>query len=743
PVGLEGPDVYGGAFTGGVFAGLASPPKTATPAPSQPAGPAEDHTLVTADDMSQDSDLGTVTARGNVSVVSGGQTLRADVVTFNTAQNMVTASGNVSITKLGEGPADTTFAQYMELTGDLKDGFVRGVQTLMTNGGRMSALYGERDSKAQTKEFSRGVYTVCKSCPGADYPLPTVTGNREGTRQPPPIWQLKAARITHDEAAKDIIYRDAWVEVMGIPILYTPYISQPDPTVYRRSGFLPPLTGTSSNLGASIKIPYYVAWDDQSDSNLALQYSDKQNVILWGSYDRILRDGAFEFDGSLNPFDEDNSLQGHYESAGAYHLNSTWRAGFESALASKAGYLRRMSLKPQNNSDYLTTNAYLENFSDRSHGLVQGYYFQDTTLDIDQATVPYVPLMAEYQFVSNPLWADGHAEVDLHGMTLRRTEGTDSSRMIGRVGYELPFQDGLGSAFVARTSLRGDFYNAEDLELDDGTIHSGNEGRFVPQGSLIWRYPLVRPGKTYRQVIEPKVGVFAALPSNNPDKIPNEDSETINLDIANLFEPSRLPGYDRVEGGEWVAYSLRYGLYGPTDDTLEFEVGQSYRAQRDNDLFPKGSGLSDNLSDVVARLRYAPSSLLALQYSTQINSETFEPRRHEVEASAGTSLVRGSLGYLYAQSSSTAAGEDIASRKQIWGGLSYRLSQNWFLTGTHTYDLTRGATLATKASVSYEDECLILATTFEEDNTDAYGVDGGTTLMFTVTLKTLGSYSLE
>src|SRR3546814_8123154 len=88
----------------------------------------------------------------------------------------------------------------------------------------------------------------------------------------------------------------------------------------------------------------------------------------------------------------------------------------------------------------------------------------------------------------------------------------------------------------------------------------------------------------------------------NPKSIPNEDSLSFEFDETNLFSLNRFPGYDRWDGGPKLNYGLRSAIYGPTGGYSELLVGQSLRAKSD-DTFAAGSGLSDQWSDYVARLR--------------------------------------------------------------------------------------------------------------------------------------------
>ena len=47
-------------------------------------------------------------------------------------------------------------------------------------------------------------------------------------------------KMLHDSKKKTIYYNNAVIKVYDVPIFYIPKLSHPDPTVKRRSGFLPP-----------------------------------------------------------------------------------------------------------------------------------------------------------------------------------------------------------------------------------------------------------------------------------------------------------------------------------------------------------------------------------------------------------------------------------------------------------------------------------------------------------------------
>ena len=60
-------------------------------------------------------------------------------------------------------------------------------------------------------------------------------------------------------------YYGAQFEFFGAPIAYLPYFQSPDPTVKRKSGFLPPTFKSSNKLGYGLRVPYFFAISDDKD----------------------------------------------------------------------------------------------------------------------------------------------------------------------------------------------------------------------------------------------------------------------------------------------------------------------------------------------------------------------------------------------------------------------------------------------------------------------------------------------
>ena len=95
-------------------------------------------------------------------------------------------------------------------------------------------------SNKEESIFSKSIFTLC--------------GYREGKEKDKcPPWTIQATQMMHDNKKKTIYYDNAVIKVYNFPIFFFPKLAHPDPSVDRRSGFLPPTLKDTKNLGLGIK----------------------------------------------------------------------------------------------------------------------------------------------------------------------------------------------------------------------------------------------------------------------------------------------------------------------------------------------------------------------------------------------------------------------------------------------------------------------------------------------------------
>src|SRR5262249_49932683 len=197
--------------------------------------------LVQAVEVDYDYNNKRVSAVGNVQLFYNGTSVEADRGIYDQTTKRLFAEDNIRMT---DADGKITYANVMDLSDDYRDGFVDSLRVDTADATRMAATRSDRSSGNYTV-FENGVYTACAPC--KDDP------------KKPPLWQVKGARIIHDQNEKMLYFETAQLEFFGVPLAYMPYFSTPDPTVKRKSGFLMATPSEYSTYGYGIEIPYYWA----------------------------------------------------------------------------------------------------------------------------------------------------------------------------------------------------------------------------------------------------------------------------------------------------------------------------------------------------------------------------------------------------------------------------------------------------------------------------------------------------
>jgi LPS-assembly protein len=221
--------------------------------------------------------------------------------------------------------------------------------------------------------------------------------------------------------------------------------------------------------------------------------------------------------------------------------------------------------------------------------------------------------------------------------------------------------------------------------------------------------------------------------------IPNEDSQDVQIDASNLFEPNRFPGYDRLEDQSRLTYGMRAGLYADAGSQLTGFLGQSYRLQEDDNPFPQGSGLNDQRSDFVGQLGAILAQDHAIDYRFQTDSENFSSQRHEVDFS--TRHGRFDLGgqYLYALALSGLPEDD--TRNQFKAGAGIYLDSQWRVRVGGTRDLgSEGGLREANLGLDFFGPCVSWNLTGKRDLTDQAAGESDTEVIFRIGLKNLGGF---
>lgn len=685
---------------------------------------------IAAKELTHDETGQTVTATGNVEMVQGGKILRADKIVYNLSTDVVSAIGNVALL---DETGDVHTAEYVELSGDLKQGYVQGLLSMLADGSRFTAVEARREDGRRTT-MTEGSYTPCKVC----------------EEKPNPVWQIKAEKVEHDQENHSIKYKNARLEILGVPLAFAPIFSHADPSVERKSGFLRPDYGWSNDVGTFVEGGYYfgdIAPD--MDATVRVRPTTRAGVLMMGQWRQRFEAGKLQIDGSgvvSDRREEDGRLEGdrkrgHIFASGLYDINEKWRAGLNIERASDKGYLRLYDIS---NENVLENEIYAERFAGRNYTRVSAMNFQDVRLGVRPDQPDILP-MAEHRMYGEPSsslggrWTAGVSALALH----RDDNGQSMQRASADIGWQR--RDVLPVGLVMQTDLsaRGDFYALQDRDaavLNPGLDPESNRGRAMAVAGVTASYPLVKRFEKSQVVIEPIIGAsISPQVDENDDGIANEDSIDIQLDTSNLFAYNRFPGIDGQEDGARMNYGLRTGVYGDNGRYAKVFIGQSYRFD-DDDIFPQGSGLEDNSSDIVGQINLGLSRYLRADYRFQLDNRHLTMRRHELLANGGNDRFGLNVGYIYFDGIAGTGFTESREQLQLEG--VYHLTEFWSVNAYTLTDLGEEPGLRkASAGITYEDECFTFSLQGSRNLINEASGENGTVLMARIGFKNIGEVS--
>ncbi len=727
-----------------------APPRPVSPSADAPpvvGGNTNDPVTFTADEVEYDRELERVVARGRVEAWQSGRFLRADSFTYDRNTRIAVVRGNVQII---EADGQIFYAEEAELGEGFRDGVLTEVRARLAQNARLAGN-GARRTGGVINEISRPVYSSCNLC------------EADPTR--PPLWQMRARMATQDRQSQRISYRDATMQIGGIPLFYSPFLSHPDPQTPRASGFLFPTTGFTRFLGGFTQTPYFWAIDDQSDLLITPTVGTLANPNLGLEYRRAFNNGELRVQASAGYLTAEQAerassggrgnpgLNGHVFARGRFAINENWRVGFDINRASSDAYLRTFRFEFRR---VLISTAFAEGFwGTESYARVEARAFQGLRSTDNLSTIPFVAPFGFFEHAPRKQILGGYLTTDVGILGLTRPNGQFSQRIATRAAWERPMYGQFGDVWTARIQADGTGYYAGDQQLatpfalpEANGIHANGNIR----AAIDWRLPLIRDaGRWGSQTIEPRIQLVTGPNMGRQQRFPNEDALDFEFTDANLFQLNRFPGRDRFEGTTRADLALRAGWNFPNGGRVEGLVGRSFRTNQAN-TFPQGVGLDERASDWVTRATFSPVSWIDLLGRARFDSDTGQHRASDVVASFNLGRV-GPLsnvfvngGYLFntrlPQFSLTTGRNEYV----VGGGFQWRTAAGgvWRAAGSVRYNVELDRPALVTGTFGYEDECFIiegrLLRRYGRDLATNQNLVGNTVFLVRVGFKTVGDY---
>ena len=467
-------------------------------------------------------------------------------------------------------------------------------------------------SKGNLTEISKGIFTTCKI--------------RDGC----PPWEISAEKIQHDSEKKIINYKNAWLKIYDVPVMYFPKFFHPDPTVKRRSGFLVPTIKNTANSNNYLSIPYFSAISLNKDITFTPRFYTDDKFLLQSEYRQVNKDSKHISDFS---FFNQNSKSSKNHFFYDYRKNLNFSYFEESNLdikierTSNDTYLKSNKLTSSLINDYnvlknnLGLNLYSDDLSIKSEFTIyenldknssDRYEFILPRFDISKKFKNQTRLEGNFTFNSKNLISNYETNVfekyNINNLIF------NSDPLISKKGLNNNYN------FIIK-NVNSDTQNSSSFKEDENFYLSG---LFQFKSSL----PLIKEINAFKKILKPKISLKIS-PENTKDLSSDNDHR---IDVNNIFNLDRLAVSDTVEGGLSLAYGSDYTIFDNVKnrDVFSLKLANNLRLNENKDL-PQNNQLGEKTSNFFSEISYSPSSFLTTKYNlstknnlTDINYESFK-----------------------------------------------------------------------------------------------------------------------
>ena len=576
--------------------------------------------------------------------------------------------------------------------------------------------------------FKKGVFTTCE----------------QNEKCPP--WKIRSDEIHHDKVKKQIIYKNAWLDVYDVPILYLPKFFHPDPSVKRQSGFLRPEIGSSQTLGSSVYTPYFFIVSEDKDMTIKPRFFSDNKFILQNEYRQktknsfTIADFSFAKGHSSNTEDK-NDNRSHFFSNSKIDLdlkefsNSVLEINYEKT--SNDNYLKLFNLDSPllfDGLDVLESKIQL-NLEHQNYDFSTSFEMYETLDGANSDRYEYILPTYNFSKNFNIENLNGGLNFNSNGNnTLNLTNVVTSvvTNDLNYTSYYNYFDNGIKSNYGVY--LKNINSKGKNNPKYKSTLNSELASAYIFNTSL----PLTKNTKKTFNTLEPKLSIRIS-----PNDMKNNNNLERKVDMNNIYNINRLDMNNSYEGGESLTVGFDFKKEKVTtknkaneiEDYFEFRMATIFRNKHEKNI-PITSTLNKKQSNVFGQLNYKPTKNFSLDYDFSLNNNlsTFEYNSLNAKINHNNFFTQFNLIEEKGLIGLTNVVENITKynidEENI---LSFKTRRNRNLNLTEYYDLL----------YQYKNDCLIAGIQYKKNYYNDADIKPVEELFFTITIVPLTTFSSD
>ena len=447
-------------------------------------------------------------------------------------------------------------------------------------------------------ELTKGIFTTCKK--------------RDGC----PPWEMTAEKIQHDSDEKIINYKNAFLKVYDVPVMYFPKFFHPDPTVKRQSGFLIPTIKNSSNSDNYLNTPYFLALAENKDATFSPRFFADDKILLQTEYREAGLNSNHIADFSYFT-ENDKGSKNHffYEYDNEFESENFRNNKIKLKIqqTSSDTYLKADKLDNDITSDYnnLENSFGLDVYTDDLAISFNTNVYEDLNKDPNDRYEYVLPRINLVKNIDNKTALNGNFTFE--SQALIRNYNTNV--------YERNNINDLIFKSYPKITTNG-LYNNYEFLIKNSNIknknsnYKNNESAYL---SSIFQYnsslPLIKENEFYRKILKPKISFKVAPPHTKDGK--NED---VKIDLSNIYSIDRMSD-ETTEGGFSATYGSDYSIFDnkKSREVFNFKLANNFRFDENDDL-SNTNQIGEKNSNLFGEVVFNPNDFLTTKYNTSLKN---------------------------------------------------------------------------------------------------------------------------
>ncbi len=567
--------------------------------------------------------------------------------------------------------------------------------------------------------ISKGIFTSCD----------------ENDNCPP--WVITSKKITHNKKQRQIDYKNAWLKIYNIPVMYFPKFFHPDPTVDRKSGFLIPQLNNSNKLGTSMTIPYFNVISESADLTFKPRIFSTNEILIQSEYRKKTKNSTHIIDFSLN---NDQSISNDTRT----HFFSNSNINLENNFLDEGSIFLKLEKISNDNyasiynlegtSPIIKDTSTLESSIEFS-GIKNDFYIDISTEVYEKMNVHNSD---KYEFVYPNYSLSKIFNIENKYLDNYEIVSSGNQKKFSTNIYEMSQVNDIlisSKKFILsdifETDFRTLFKNVNTKGKNSDTYKDKTQSEILSNFLYDISLPLKKTENKYIKFLTPKLSL-----RHSPNKTKNIQDLDRQLNIDNIFSLNRIGANDEIESGTSLAIGSEFLIKNESQsDIFSFDIGTVFREEENMNL-PSNSTLRNSQSDIVGGLSFNGIENWKLDYKFSADNNLNTVNLHRL---GNTFKVNNFIHTFEFYEENNSLGDN----SYYSNTLTYEANKNNFISFRTRRNNKTNLTEFYNLIYEYKNDCLVASINYNKEYYSNNTLEPAENLFFNITLIPLGSTNTD